>query len=647
MHAQRLPYAFHTTDWATNDIQNTNAFYHLVSHDFSLLESEDDFKLNSNTPGGIGLEFHYEAGNFDAQEEPPSIENASEYFNTGRPKHKMRFKVLIAHPTFKEDRKPTPHLRHIISLTIDDCLSVRLVGERDPLQKFEDGIPRPRRYKPYTLQFGTAVFDSESKCNLFTYDDVCIVENLIDLKTTPCQEQLTKEQCNQFVTSLEERLKELLPNVINSCFVLDSIRPHQLSTQIEHVGFSFDGQDVGYHGESAWQIAISNENARMGNFHNHRFTANDAEILWSVFTSSDIRENDPKINWIYSQFPIEQQELFARSDRSNLPLDNETIANWFNQLLSNRNVWKQSLWELIHDQSDTELEDFRYIPNGAIEKLIDRGIDKFSDEDWRELIYYAITDAVWDLDDDLLPSSEVCYFREYLAWWLKRLFDIDYISAEPDSNRIPSDTIKAQKRRRPNQFLNRPAPFRSFWPFNKTRERSLSRLHSPCFGTERRETRQPPKQFSSAVHQVFPMITQLGMMKSGDVFGIENPEVHLHPSLQVQVTDMLLDHAKSGRRIILETHSDLVLRRAIRAILDEKIKQACVTIYCVNLGDRRIATVDGKNSSFIGSTIEPIEVDENGRITNWPEGFLDEDIRESQRLLDVMYGHFGEDSDAD
>jgi predicted ATPase len=143
------------------------------------------------------------------------------------------------------------------------------------------------------------------------------------------------------------------------------------------------------------------------------------------------------------------------------------------------------------------------------------------------------------------------------------------------------------------------------------------------------------------------MITQLGMMKSGDVFGIENPEVHLHPSLQVQVTDMLLDHAKSGRRIILETHSDLVLRRAIRAILDEKIKQACVTIYCVNLGDRRIATVDGKNSSFIGSTIEPIEVDENGRITNWPEGFLDEDIRESQRLLDVMYGHFGEDSDAD
>jgi hypothetical protein len=57
--------------------------------------------------------------------------------------------------------------------------------------------------------------------------------------------------------------------------------------------------------------------------------------------------------------------------------------------------------------------------------------------------------------------------------------------------------------------------------------------------------------------------------------------------------------------------------------------------------------VDGKNSSFIGSTIEPIEVDENGRITNWPEGFLDEDIRESQRLLDVMYGHFGEDSDAD
>jgi len=143
------------------------------------------------------------------------------------------------------------------------------------------------------------------------------------------------------------------------------------------------------------------------------------------------------------------------------------------------------------------------------------------------------------------------------------------------------------------------------------------------------------------------MIVQLGMMQPGELFGIENPEVHLHPSLQVQVTEMLLDHAKSGRRIIVETHSDLVLRRTIRAILEEEIPQSAVGIYCVNLNDHRETTVQGERAMFVGSTLETIRVDDKGRIVNWPEGFLDEDIRESQRLLDIMYGRNEEGLDDD
>ena len=33
-----------------------------------------------------------------------------------------------------------------------------------------------------------------------------------------------------------------------------------------------------------------------------------------------------------------------------------------------------------------------------------------------------------------------------------------------------------------------------------------------------------------------------------------------------------------------------------------------------------------------------LTVDERGRIANWPEGFLDDDVRESRRLLEAMYG---------
>ncbi|MFI5387354.1 MAG: DUF3696 domain-containing protein, partial [Fimbriimonadales bacterium] len=45
------------------------------------------------------------------------------------------------------------------------------------------------------------------------------------------------------------------------------------------------------------------------------------------------------------------------------------------------------------------------------------------------------------------------------------------------------------------------------------------------------------------------------------------------------------------------------------------------------------------------SVLERIDIDERGQIRNWPVGFMDADIRESRRLLDVMYGTPGDGGD--
>ena len=140
---------------------------------------------------------------------------------------------------------------------------------------------------------------------------------------------------------------------------------------------------------------------------------------------------------------------------------------------------------------------------------------------------------------------------------------------------------------------------------------------------------------SSGFHQLFPIIVQLGVMKCGELIGIENPEVHLHPALQVSMTEALVDHAVSGRRMIVETHSDLLLRRVLRAILSEDISQSQVQIYFTKLVP---IAHKGDDTGFSESTLEPIRTDSRGRISNWPEGFLDADVRESQQLMDIMYG---------
>ena len=174
---------------------------------------------------------------------------------------------------------------------------------------------------------------------------------------------------------------------------------------------------------------------------------------------------------------------------------------------------------------------------------------------------------------------------------------------------------------------------------------TLSRLIHPCFGSGILGSVQPPRQLSSGFHQVFPMIVQLGLMRWGDLIAIENPEVHLHPSMQLKLGEMLIAHARSGRRILVETHSDLLIRRVLRGILNEEISQSETQVYFADLKGIESIVIRHSDysdseweSSFQYSTLEPLQVDENGRIANWPEGFMDDDVRESQRLLDIMYG---------
>jgi len=137
-------------------------------------------------------------------------------------------------------------------------------------------------------------------------------------------------------------------------------------------------------------------------------------------------------------------------------------------------------------------------------------------------------------------------------------------------------------------------------------------------------------QLSTGFHQVHPMIVQAALMRKGETLAIENPEVHLHPGLQLEVAEFLIRMALSGRQIVIETHSDLVIRRVLRAILKEEIPQQAVNIYFVSIAQ------DSEGNPT--SKIEKIGFDEKGRIVNWPEGFLDDDVKESRRLLEAMYG---------
>ena len=179
-----------------------------------------------------------------------------------------------------------------------------------------------------------------------------------------------------------------------------------------------------------------------------------------------------------------------------------------------------------------------------------------------------------------------------------------------------------------------------------------ARINHPCFGDGILGTVQPPRQLSAGFHQLFPVIVQLGLLKRGELLGIENPEVHLHPSLQMKITEALLAHVISGRahhcrnpQRFSPTAGDS--SHSSRGNPDNRrftfTSQAWINLETISesIGEHELPII------FRGSSLTLIQVDEEGTISNWPDGFLDDDVRESQRLIDIMYGrrHSSDDTE--
>ncbi len=87
-----------------------------------------------------------------------------------------------------------------------------------------------------------------------------------------------------------------------------------------------------------------------------------------------------------------------------------------------------------------------------------------------------------------------------------------------------------------------------------------------------------------------------------------------------------------GRIVVIETQSDIVIRRVLRAMLEEdpRFPERVARIY--------FCALERVDEDFDQARIAPLEVDTEGRVKNWPAGFLDTSLSESRRLMDVMYG---------
>ena len=118
------------------------------------------------------------------------------------------------------------------------------------------------------------------------------------------------------------------------------------------------------------------------------------------------------------------------------------------------------------------------------------------------------------------------------------------------------------------------------------------------------------------VAQVLPVLVQCFYAPPGSIIIMEQPEIHLHPSAQSALADVMIHaiHSRENRigrniQLIIETHSEHFLRRLQLRIAEKEIEQKKVEAYFVEPKDGR-------------AHLERLDIDVFGDIGNWPKNFF-------------------------
>ncbi|WP_428629944.1 DUF3696 domain-containing protein [Sphingopyxis sp.] len=129
-----------------------------------------------------------------------------------------------------------------------------------------------------------------------------------------------------------------------------------------------------------------------------------------------------------------------------------------------------------------------------------------------------------------------------------------------------------------------------------------------------------PTNVGFGLSYVLPVLVSLLSAPKGGLVVIENPEAHLHPRGQTMMGDLCARAAAAGVQVIIETHSDHVLdgvRLAVQAGVLSRL-------------DAVIHYLSQENGRSVRRS--PV-IDDDGRLSEWPEGFFDQHRKNAAQLI--------------
>ena len=144
-----------------------------------------------------------------------------------------------------------------------------------------------------------------------------------------------------------------------------------------------------------------------------------------------------------------------------------------------------------------------------------------------------------------------------------------------------------------------------------------------------------PYDVGIGISQMIPVIVgALHRKREGTLLAVEQPELHVHPAIQVGMGDLFIRAVQSDpyglssgeKSLIIETHSEHIILRLLRRIRETTDNELPPGMSALRPDDLAVIYVEGGDS---GVRFRALGVDEEGEFRDrWPHGFFEERAEE-------------------
>lgn len=141
-----------------------------------------------------------------------------------------------------------------------------------------------------------------------------------------------------------------------------------------------------------------------------------------------------------------------------------------------------------------------------------------------------------------------------------------------------------------------------------------------------------PSDVGVGISQMIPVIVAC-VRESDGILAVEQPELHVHPAIQVGLGDLFIEAIQpnearigTGKSLLIETHSEHIMLRLLRRIREKSEGELPPRVRGLMPDDLSVVYVEGSSD---GVRFVPLRIAEDGDfLDRWPKGFFEERAEE-------------------